>query len=63
MFRLLEAYSMLKYVHTDLAFVIGILDRYQSNSEIEQNRTLDNGKERFVLCARHKKPHANVQKI
>jgi hypothetical protein len=54
---------MLKYVHTDLAFVIGILDRYQSNSGIEHNRTLDNGKERFALCARHKKPHANVQKI
>ena len=44
----------------DLAFVTGLLGRYQSNF---RNKTLKISKESFALPARDEGSHANVQKI
>ena len=44
----------------DLAFVTGLLGRYQSKS---RNRTLEISKESFALPVRYEGSHANVQKI
>jgi hypothetical protein len=45
-----------------LAFVTGILGRYQDNLGIEHWRMVKKAKA-FMLCARHKSPHADIRKI
>ena len=47
-------------IRPDLAFVIGLLGRYQSNLGIEHWKLV---KKVFALPARYEGSHANVQKI